>query len=127
MVELFYHGTTYTHADLSHNWFKIGSDVRQHSFLFRRDKAIFYGSLRLTNALSLGAIGTADIAETKPTDDDEITYEEGAKCVNYKELKVSPDGTVFYDKNHKIVVIKINGTWVKLALEALPIGIQYKF
>lgn len=127
VAELYYYGTTYTHTDQSYNWFKIGSDVRQHSFLFSRDKAIFYGSLRLTNALSLGAIGREDIEETRSDGDDESNYAKDAKYVNYKELKNSPDGTIFYDKDNKIVVVKINGTWMKLAVEALPAGIQYKF
>ncbi|MBC8154372.1 MAG: hypothetical protein H7Z72_15820 [Bacteroidetes bacterium] len=127
VAELYYYGTTYNHAEQAYNWFKIGSDVRQHSFLFGRDKAIFYGSLKLTNALTLGAIGSEDIAETKPEGDDESNYAKDAKYVNYKELKDSPDGTIFYDKDNKIVVIKIEGKWMKLAVEALPAGIQYKF
>lgn len=127
VAELYYYGTAYTHTDQSYNWFKIGSDVRQHSFLFGRDKAIFYGSLRLTNALTLGSIGTDDLETTKPEGDDEVNYAKDAKHVNYRELKDSPDGTIFYDKDNKIVVVKINGTWMKLAVETLPAGIQYKF
>ncbi|MBD2756768.1 hypothetical protein [Spirosoma validum] len=127
VAELYYYGTTYNHSDQAYNWFKIGSDVRQHSFLFGRDKAIFYGSLRLTNALTLGSIGREDVRETKPEGDDERNYEQDARHVNYNELKNSPDGTIFYDKDNKIVVVKVNGTWMKVAIEPLPAGVNYKF
>jgi len=127
VAELYYYGTTYNHTEQAYNWFKIGSDVRQHSFMFSRDKAIFYGSLKLTNALTLGAIGREDVEETKPEGDDEPNYEKDAKYVNYKELKNSPDGTIFYDKDHKIVVIKVDGKWMKVAVEPLPTQIQYPF
>ena len=127
VAELYYYGTTYNHSEQAYNWFKIGSDVREHSFLFGRDKAIFYGSLKLTNALTLGAIGKADIEVTKPEGDDERNYGKDAKYVNYNELKNSPDGTLFYDKDHKIVVVKIDGKWMKVAIEPLPVGIKYDF
>lgn len=127
VAELYYYGTTYNHTEQAYNWFRIGSDVRQHSFLFSRDKAIFYGSLRLTNALTLGAIGRDDVQEVKPAGDDERTYEQDARHVNYVELKNSPDGTIFYDKDNKIVVIKVNGNWMKVAVEPLPAGVNYKF
>lgn len=127
VAELYYFGTTYNHSAQAYNWFRIGSDVRQHSFMFSRDKAVFYGSLQLTNALSLGAIGHDDLEETKPTGDDETNHEKDARHVNYTELKNSPDGTIFYDKDHKIVVVKINGKWMKLAVEGLPPGVNYKF
>ncbi|AEE51605.1 hypothetical protein [Haliscomenobacter hydrossis] len=127
VAELYYYGTVYNHSESAYNWFKIGSDVRQHSFLFGRDKAIFYGSLKLSNAFTLGAIGKEDLLETKPAGDDETNAEKDAKYVNYKELKDSGDGTIFYDKDNKIVVIKIDGKWMKLAVEALPAGVEYKF
>lgn len=127
VAELYYYGTTYNHSAQAYNWFRIGSDVRQHSFMFSRDKAVFYGSLRLTNALSLGAIGLDDLEETKPAGDDETNHEKDARHVNYTELKNSPDGTIFYDKDNKIVVVKISGKWMKLAVEGLPPGVSYTF
>jgi hypothetical protein len=127
VAELYYYGTVYNHDETAYNWFKIGSDVRQHSFMFSRDKALFYGSLKLTNAFTLGAIGKSDVLETKPTGDDETNAEKDAKYVNFKELKTSGDGTIFYDKDHKFVVIKIDGKWMKLAVEALPEVVNYKF
>jgi hypothetical protein len=125
--ELYYYGTAYNHSEQAYNWFKIGSDVRQHSFMFGRDKALFYGSLKLSNALTLGNIGKANIRPDKPEGDDERVYEEDAKFVNFKELKGSDNGTLFYDEDNNIVVIKINGKWMKLAVEALPKGVTYPF
>lgn len=127
VAELYYYSPLWGHSNSAYNWFRIGSDVRQHSFLFSRDKAIFYGSLNLTNTLSLGRIGKEDLREDEPEGNDEENYEESAKHVNYKALKDSEDGTIFYDKDNNIVVIKINGTWMKLLVESLPDTIKYDF
>lgn len=127
VAEMYYYGTVYNHSAPAYNWFRIGPDVRQHSFMFSRDKAIFYGSLQLSNALTLGSIGKDNIRKEVPEGDDEKNYDESAKHVNYKALKESEDGTIFYDKDNDIVVIKINGEWKKLAVEALPEGVSYSF
>lgn len=127
LAEMYYYGSKYGHSEETYNWFRIGSDVRQHSFMFSRDKAIFYGSLRLTNALTLGNIGKDNISSEKPQGDDETNYKEDAKNVNFNELNASGDGTIFYDKDNHIVVIKINGEWMKLAVEPLPDNIKYDF
>ncbi|MFW6310120.1 MAG: hypothetical protein ACOC1D_03375 [Prolixibacteraceae bacterium] len=127
VAEMYYYGTVYDHSESAYNWFRIGSDVRQHSFLFSRDKAIFYGSLNLANTLTLGQIGRDNLRKNKPEGDPETNYSESAKYVNYKSLKNSGDGTVFYDKDNKMVVIKINGEWMKLAVEKLPEGVNYDF
>jgi hypothetical protein len=127
VAELYYYGTAYNHSEQAYNWFKIGSDVRQHSFMFGRDKALFYGSLKLSNALTLGNVSRKNLRTEKPQGDDEKVYEEDAKFVNFKELKGSGNGTLFYDEDHNIVVIKINGKWMKLGIEALPKGVEYPF
>lgn len=127
VAELYYYGTVYNHSEDAYNWFRIGSDVRQHSFLFSRDKAIFFGSLELSNALTLGRIGHENLRKEKPEGDDEKNYEESAKHVNYKALKESEDGTIFYDKDNNLVVVKIDGTWMKLAVEPLPENVKYDF
>ncbi len=127
VAEMYYYGTEYNHSELAYNWFRIGSDVRQHSFLFSRDKAIFYGSLTLSNALTLGKIGKDNIRKEKPEGDDEQNCQESAKHVNYKSLKESEDGTIFYDNDNDIVVIKIKGAWRKLVTEPLPENINYDF
>ncbi|WP_373495241.1 hypothetical protein [Aquiflexum sp.] len=127
VAELYYYGNVYDHSAAAYNWFRIGSDVKQHSFLFSRDEAVFYGSLKLSNALTLGRIGKDNIRKDKPEGDDETNHFEDAKHVNYKSLKDSEDGTIFYDKDNDIVVIKIKGEWKKIAIESLPEGIKYDF
>jgi hypothetical protein len=127
VAELYYYSPLWGHSNSAYNWFRIGSDVRQHSFLFGRDKAIFYGSLQLTNTLSLGRIGKENLRKDKPKGNDEENYGESAKHVKYKALKDSEDGTVFYDEDNHIIVIKINGEWMKLQVEPLPQNIIYDF
>ncbi len=127
VAEMYYYGTEYNHSEAAYNWFRIGSDVRRHSFLFSRDKAVFYGSLQLTNALTLGRIGRDDLRREKPEGDDEQHFEESSKHVNYKALKNSEDGTIFYDRENQLVAIKIDGRWMKLAVEPLPEGVEYPF
>ncbi len=127
VAEMYYYGTEYNHSEAAYNWFRIGSDVRQHSFMFGRDKAIFYGSLKLSNAFTLGQIGEDNILTEEPKGDHERVYEESAKHVNYKSLKESGDGTMFYDKDNNIVVIKVGGEWMKVKVEPLPEHIKYSF
>lgn len=127
VAEMYYYGSKYGHSDETYNWFRIGSDVRQHSFMFSRDKAIFYGSLKLSNTLTLGKIGKDNIRKEAPEGDDEQNFEESAKHVNFISLKESEDGTLFYDKDNNIVVIKIGGEWRKLVTEPLPDGVNYDF
>lgn len=127
VAEMYYYGTVYNHSEPAYNWFRIGSDVRQHSFMFGRDKAIFYGSLKLSNALTLGQIGKDNIRSKEPEEDNEKAYQESAKYVNYKSLKESGDGTMFYDKDNDIVVIKVEGKWMKVKVEPLPKKIKYDF
>ena len=125
--ELYYYSTVYNHSEPAYNWLRVGSDVQQHSFLFSRDKALFYGSLQLTNALTLGNISKNQIRTDKPAGDDETNSEEDAKFVNFTQLTGSGDGTLFYDKDRNIVVIKVAGKWMKMVVEQLPDSIQYSF
>lgn len=127
VAELYYYGTEYNHSAKAYNWFRVGSDVRQHSYLFGRDQAIFYGSLQLTNALTLGNVGQEDLREEAPEGDDERNYAESAKHVNFNSLKEGGNGTLFYDKDHDMVVIKVDGEWMKLSVEPLPEGVSYDF
>jgi len=127
VAEMYYYGTVYNHSEDAYNWLKLGSDVREHSFMFSRDKALFYGSLKLSNAFTLGNVGKESIRTNKPEGDDEKNYQEDAKYVNFKELREGGDGTMFYDKDNNIVVIKVNGNWMKLAVEPLPEGVTYPY
>jgi hypothetical protein len=127
VAELYYYSPLWGHSNQTYNWFRIGSDVRQHSFMFGRDKAIFYGALQLTNALTLGRIGKEDLTIEEPAGDDEKNYAESAKHVNFKALKNSNDGTIFYDKENHIVVIKVDGEWMRIQVETLPENVKYDF
>ena len=127
VAEMYYYSSVYGHSEPAYNWFRIGSDVKQHSYLFSRDRAIFYGSLKLANALTLGNIGKDNIRKEKPEGDDEDIADESAKHVNFLALKGSGDGTIFYDKDNKILVVKINGQWMKVLVEPLPETIKYSF
>ena len=127
VAEMYYFGTVYNHSAPAYNWFRIGSDVRQHSYLFSRDKAIFYGSLTLSNSLTLGNIGKDDLRKEAPEGDDESNHAESAKHVNYIALREGGDGTMFYDKDNDIVVIKVEGEWMQLKVKPLPKNIKYDF
>ena len=127
VTELYYFGTEYNHSNRAYNWVRIGSDVKNHSYLFSRDEAVFYGSLKLKNVMTLGNLGKDELLEAPPAGDDEQNAVESAKNVNYESLKNGGDGTIFYDKDHDIVVIKIAGEWRKLATEPLPEGVEYEF
>lgn len=127
VAESYYYSTVYDHSEPAYNWFRIGSDVRQHSFMFGRDKAIFYGSLKMSNAFTLGNIGKDDLVDFQPQKDAETNFEEDAKHVNFKELKGGGNGTMFYDKDRNIVVIKVDGKWMKMSVEPLPADVKYDF
>jgi hypothetical protein len=127
VAELYYYGTEYNHSEKAYNWFRIGSDVKQHSFMFSRDEALFYGSLKLSNGLTLGSIGKNDLLKDKPAGDDETNSDKDRKYVNFKALKNSTDGTIFYDSDHNLVVIKIDGKWMQMMVQPLPDSIKYEF
>lgn len=117
VAEIYYYASKYGHGDQTYNWVKIGSDVRGHSYMFSRDRAIFYGSLELENALTLGSIGKDSLRPDAPKGDDEANYRESAKYSKYKALKRAKDGTIYFDKDKKMVLVKIDGKWNKVAVE----------
>ena len=125
--ELYYYSTVYNHSEPAYNWLRIGSDVSMHSFLFSRDKAVFYGSLTLNNLFTLGNIGKEQVRTEKQEGDAEKNAKEDARFVNFTAIKESGDGAMFYDKDRNIVVIKVDGKWMKMVVEQLPDSIQYKF
>ncbi len=119
VAEIYYYASKYGHGDQTYNWVKIGSDVRGHSYMFSRDRAIFYGSLELENAITLGNIGLKDIRSSAPKGDDESNYKESAKYAKYKALKRAKDGTIYFDRDKKMVLVKIDGKWCKVAVKPL--------
>ena len=149
--ELYYFGTAYNQmADMPYFWFRVGSDVPYHSYMFSRDRAIFYGAVEMRSPLTLASVGKDDLRDVQLTGKDikkirteakkhikredfetdsyykhavegEV-YKEFAKYTKKKLLKQAKDGTIFYDKDRKIVVIKIDGKWHKL--ETTPIDMD---
>ncbi len=149
VAEIYYFGAAY--GDTAYNWTRIGSDVPYHSYMFSLDSAIFYGSVEMRNLLTLANIGKEDLRETpipwkerkeiianakKKIKREDFTTDsyhhhaiegeyrkEYAKYRRAQKLKNAPNGTIFYDKDRKIVVIKIDGKWHKL--ETTPIDLEY--
>ncbi len=117
VAEIYYFGSGYNHG--AYNWVRIGSDVKGHSFLFDRDRAIFYGSLELENILTLAGISAAEL-DPKPFKADADKHSAAsAKSVKYNALKNAKDGTLYYDKDRKMVVVKIDGKWNRVMVEPL--------
>lgn len=127
VAEIYYFGADYSIGANGYNWMRIGSDVKKHSYLFSRDRAIFYGSLQLSNALTLGNIGSDDILTEHPRGNGEDNCEGESKFINYTQLSQSGNGTMFYDKDNNIVVIKVDGQWMQVKVAPLPKGVEYPF
>jgi len=150
VAELYYYAAAYGQGFSAYNWFRIGSDVPYHSFMFGRDTAIFYGTLQMRNLLVLDSIGKDDLADSVPerkvwmaeaeklyprekyeTDKDcehariGVMYQYEAKVLKKQALKKAQNGTMFYDKDRDIVVVKVGGKWRKVITEDLPEGVSY--
>ena len=147
VAELYYYASAYGQGLNAYNWFRIGSDVPYHSFMFSRDKAIFYGQTDFRNLIRLDNIGAEDLSST-PADWKKVTeeakknlkredfptesnyrhaisaegYKQEAKFLKAQALKKAGNGTMFYDKDYDIVLIKVGGKWKKLPVEELPEG-----
>ena len=115
--------------------------------MFSRDKAIFYGQTEFRNLIRLDNIGSADLSDknvdwkesnkeakktvkredypTESTYRHAITaegYKKEAKYLKANALKKAGNGTMFYDKDYDIIVVKVGGKWKKLPVEELPEG-----
>lgn len=66
VAELYYYAAAYGQGFSAYNWFRVGSDVPYHSFMFGRDKAIFYGEVDMRNLFVLDNIGRADLLDKMP-------------------------------------------------------------
>jgi len=120
VAEIYYYAPAYSHGAQAYNWVRIGSDVKEHSFIFSRDRAIFYGSVELENAITLANIGKENLQPAQPKGDDERNSAESAKFIRYTALKNAKDGTLYFDKEKRAVLVKIDGQWCKVAVEPLP-------
>lgn len=150
VAELYYYASVYGQGLTAYNWFRIGSDVPYHSYMFSRDKAIFYGKVEMKNLFSFDNIGKEDLLDQMPAKEElkaaadaaykrsdyesdrdyhharaGITYQAEAKVLKKKALKEAKNGTIFYDKDNDILVVKIKGKWRQILTADLPESVDY--
>lgn len=148
VAELYYYAAVYGEGFDAYNWFRVGSDVPYHSCLFGRDRAIMYANVEFKNLLSLDNIGADDLLDEKPEENIDnyplprenfksdmdhkharmgLYYTEEAKFQRKQNIKNAKNGSMFYDKDNDIVVVKVGGKWRKVVTEDLPEGVSYDF
>ena len=113
--------------------------------------AFFYGEVEMRNIFRLDNIGKDDLLDKMPPreqirerakklyprenfkssrDCDHaragVGYLEEAKVLKKRALKNAKDGSIFYDKDNHIVVIKVNGKWKQLPTVDLPPNVSYE-
>lgn len=134
-AELYYY-TGADHSNASYGNFKLGSDVRNHSFLMNRDEFIADGLIDAHSVVQLARINPAtdiittydNYAEADAAYDPEnnATSKNNAKCCRYIQLKNAQDGAMFYDTARKKLVVKIDGVWSDVNTTPVPNG-TYNF
>ena len=130
LAELYYYGTAYNHHQEAYNYFKLGSDVKAHSFMFSRDCAIAFGTFDFRNVIELAAISPSkDIDPTyKTVEAADSAYEpdqkaiENARSLLYLALRDARDGAMFYDRDAHRITCKVNGKWRYLITEEAKLG-----
>ena len=130
LAELYYYGTAYNHHNEAYNWFKLGSDVKEHSYMFARDKAISFGSHDFRSVIELAAISPSKDIDTRYKTVEEIDSifepdtkaHENARCILYLALRDARDGAMFYNKDTRRIVCKVNGKWQNVATEDAKLG-----
>lgn len=130
LAELYYYGTAYNHHNEAYNWFKLGSDVKAHSFMFSRDRAISFGLHDFRSVIELAAISPKNDIDTRYKTVEEIDSifepdskaEENARCLLYLALRNARDGAMWYNKDTKRIVCKVNGKWQYLVTEDADIA-----
>lgn len=128
-AELYYY-TGANHAAASYGYFKLGSDVKYHSFLFSRDKMIAAGEIDCRFPITLARINpSTDLDSTYSTveaadtaHEAESQAEANSKCIKYLALKNAEDGCMWYDTERNKVVVKINGAWHDMNTTEVPSG-----
>lgn len=130
LAELYYYSTAYTHHNDAYNWFKLGSDVKEHSFMFSRDRAISFGLHDFRSVIELASISPSRDIDTRYKTVEEIDsiFEpdskatENARCLLYLALRDARDGAMWYNKDTKHIVCKVNGRWQYLLTEEADIA-----
>ena len=130
-AEMYYYTGSGTHAN-AYGYFKLGSDVKYHSFMFDRDEMIAEGQISCNNPVRLANIDpdsdcifTYDTVEEADTALGTGTVN-NAKAVRGIQLKNAQNGTMWYDYVRNKVVIKVNGKWHDLNTTEVPEG-TYNF
>ena len=134
LAEMYYYLTEYNHSEKAYGFVRVGSDVKDHSFLFGRDKFIAFGESDFRSIIELASIDPQnDINPSCSTIEDademynpESMSLENSKCVLYITLKNARDGAMFYDNLRGKIVVKENGHWCDVVTSPCPEG-TYKF
>lgn len=131
VAEAYYYLPTYNHHENAYGFFRLGSDVAHHSYLFSRDKAVAFGEVDFRNVIQLASIDPdtdldssyATIEEADAAWEPEGMSKQNAKCVRYLALKNARDGAMFYDAKRKKVVVKVGGEWCDVPVVPSPAGL----
>lgn len=129
-LAVYYYSKACSHHNEAYNWFKIGSDVREHSFMFSRDNAISFGSHDFRSVIELAAISPSRDIDTlyKSVEKIDSIYDpeqyahENARCLLYLALRNARDGAMWYNKDTHRIVGKVNGKWQNLVTEDAHLG-----
>ena len=128
-AELYYYTGANHHAS-SYGYFKLGSDVAYHSFLFNRDKMLAAGEIDCRFPVTLARISPANdldptyetVAEADAAYEPENQATSNIPCLKYIALKNAANGCMWYDKDRHKVVVKINGKWHDVNTTEVPDG-----
>lgn len=149
VAEIYYFGAGYTQDAGGYYWTRVGSDVPYRSYMFSRDKAIFYGTTELRNLLVLDSVSRKNLRKNKVDRKEKYEvifekfekendrakfasdmdykhakygefYKEELKHQRYEAIQNAKDGSIFYDEDLKALVIKVGGKWMKVKLESMP-------
>lgn len=124
--QYYYTGTN--HNATSYGNIRIGSDVKNHSFSFSRDKMTAEGTIDCKFPLQLARINQSTdldrtyqtVAQADNAYEAENSSTANVKCIKYLSLKNAPNGTMFYDTQRNKVVVKVNGSWQDLNTTPVP-------
>lgn len=122
------------HNDASYGNMKIGSDVKDHSFAFGRDKMYANGVIDCTFPIQLARINQntdlddtyATVAQADNAYEPESQAADNIKCIKWIALHNASNGSMFYDTVRDKVVVKINDTWQDIQTTPVPAG-TYNF
>ena len=133
VAELYYY-TGANHYASSYAWYRLGSDVKNHSFMFDRDTFVAYGISDLRNVMTLARISPSNdlittyntVAEADAHYEPESNAENNAKCLLYIALRNAENGSMFYDIDRDKIVVKVNNVWCDMDVTPVPVG-TYNF